>query len=446
MLPEIRRILFVSATNYFDDSNGATVASRAMLEALSRQGFVVGSLTGTTLELGREIDHATWIKELGLAHEVCRTGSSSPGTCGPPFDTPPQYRLSVRGVDVTLYLNASANPVSSVATESKEFLLLLEMTLDRFRPDVLVSYGGDPLAEGVRTLAKGRGCAIVFALHNFSYGAAEPFATADAVIVPSRFAASHYRKTLGLSCTVLPNLVDLERVSVSSRDPRYVTFVNPSYEKGVYVLARIADELGRRRPEIPLLVVEGRGSERTLADCGLDLRAHGNVNLMGHTHDPRQFWGVTRVCLMPSLWWENQPLAAVEAMVNGIPVIGSDRGGLPETLGSSGLLLPLPARLSPVSRELPTAEEVTPWVEVVIRLWDDAGWYAELSRRALSESRRWDPVVLEPRYGRFFSEIRAGMNPPVRENRGEQYGHSSFLAYSAEDRWNEKRAENGGHS
>ena len=186
----------------------------------------------------------------------------------------------------------------------------------------------------------------------------------------------------------------------------YLTFVNPSHEKGVYVVARIADELGRRRPDIPILIVEGRGSERTLADCGLDLRRHGNVFLMGHTPDPRQFWGVTRVCLLPSLWWENQPLVAIEAMVNGIPVIGSDRGGIPETLGDAGIVLSLPDRLTPATPSLPTADEVAPWIEAIVRLWDDEPAYREQRQRAWSEARRWDPDVIEPRYIRFFEEMR----------------------------------------
>jgi glycosyltransferase involved in cell wall biosynthesis len=215
---------------------------------------------------------------------------------------------------------------------------------------------------------------------------------------------------------VLPNLIDFERVRAVTRDPRYVTFVNPSYEKGAYVSARIADELGRRRPDIPFLVVEGRGTERTLVDCGIDLRAHGNVFMMGHTRDPRQFWGVTRLCIMPSLGWENQPLVAIEAMVNGIPVIGSDRGGIPEALGDSGLVLGLPTRLTPATRELPTAREVEPWVKAIIGLWDDPAWYAEQGRRAVDEARRW-AEVLEPQYVRFFE----GLRPPVasREEHAE---------------------------
>ena len=134
----------------------------------------------------------------------------------------------------------------------------------------------------------------------------------------------------------MPYPIDWDRVTVENREPRFATFVNPCLEKGVYAFARIADELGRRRPDIPLLVVESRGTRNTLAGCGLDPNAHGNITFMPNTTDCRRFWSLTKIALMPSLWWENQPLVAIEAMTNGIPVIGSDRGGTPEALGASG--------------------------------------------------------------------------------------------------------------
>ena len=139
-----------------------------------------------------------------------------------------------------------------------------------------------------------------------------------------------------------------------------MTFVNPTPAKGAYAFARIADELGRRRPDIPILVVEGRGDERTLAGCGLDLKSRGTVHLLEHTPDPRDFWSRSRVCLLPSLNWENQPLVAVEAMINGVPVVASDRGGTPECLGRAGVVLPLPDHLTASTRLLPTPEEVEP--------------------------------------------------------------------------------------
>jgi len=232
-------------------------------------------------------------------------------------------------------------------------------------------------------------------------------------MVPSQFAANHYRQALGLTCVVLPNLIDFKRVHIENHEPRYVPFINPSLEKGVYAFARMADELGRIRPDIPLLVVEGRGTERTLADCGVDLRIHRNVFFMSHTHDPGRFWKVTRLRLMPSLWWENQPLVAIEAMINGIPVVASNRGGLPETLGEAGVTLPLPERLTRSSRVLPTAEEVAPWIEALVKIWDDRDNYARHRAIAVIEALRWSPRTLLSEYTDFFNNLRFESSPTL---------------------------------
>ena len=329
-----RSILCAAFRCYFDNSNGAAVAIRALMEALTRQGFSTAALTGTCLELNQDSDPAAWLAAQGLMFDTRGGDGWSIDARGLRAVAPIHYRLTVQNVQAVLCRSTSSRVHEPDGAEQEDFLRLFEHAIERSRPDVLINYGGDLLANEIRARARARGVAVVFALHNFSYHSSRAFESVDAVIVPSQFAADHYRKTLGLECTVLPNLIDLDRVRATTHDPRYVTFVNPSYEKGVYAFARIADELGRRRPDIPLLVVEGRGAERTLADCGLDLRVHGNVHMMGHTHDPRLFWAVSRVCLIPSLWWENQPLVAVEAMVNGIPV---DRIGHPP-LGRRGVL------------------------------------------------------------------------------------------------------------
>lgn len=364
-------------------------------------------MTGTVLESDNDIDAPAWLAGQGIRLESFRGGNDSAQAC---------YRVLAKGVEVWLHASPTTRPHVLEGCEIRSYLDLFDRCLDEKRSDVLVTFGGDALAVEIRRRARSRGMAVVFALHNFNYRGRNTFEGVDAVIAPSRFAASYYRRALGLDCIPLPNIVDFDRVRVAKPAPGFVTFVNPSYEKGVYPFARIADELGRRRPDIPLLVVEGRGSERTLVDCGLDLRAHGNVRLMANTPDPRRFWGVTKICIMPSLCWESQGLVAVEAMINGIPVIGSDRGGLPETLGDGGIALALPRRLTPMTRELPTPEEVSLWVKAVIGLWDDPSWYEEQSRRAVLESRRWSPDVLEPQYVTFFEQLADRLVPSSRRS------------------------------
>jgi len=345
------RVAFVAHACYLDATNGAAVASLALMQALTARRVAVEVFSGVMLDLDCEVEPARWLAERGLAAEEFGRGDRTTAAFGLPADLPPHCRLVADGVPVTIHHSPSTRPHDPDEAECGEFLRLLDSLLDRFRPDILIGYGGNSIARATFARARRRGIATVFALHNFLYNDPACFADVDAIVVPSQFSADFHRETLGLACTALPNVVDPRRVKPEWVEARYVTFVNPTPEKGVYAFARIADELGRRRPDIPLLVVEGRGTERTLADCGLDLRARGNVSLMAHTADPRRFWGVTRVCLVPSLWWESQSLVAAEAMTNGIPVIASDRGALPETSGAGGIVLPLPDRLTPVTKE-----------------------------------------------------------------------------------------------
>ncbi len=178
-----------------------------------------------------------------------------------------------------------------------------------------------------------------------------------------------------------------------------------SDKKGAAVFARIALELGRRRPEIPLLVVERRGTADGLARLPIDLSGLTNLNWMANTPDPRDFYRVSRVVLMPSLWRESLGRVAVEAMANGIPVLASDRGAFPETMGDAGFVLTIPERSTPSGPAVPGPRDVAPWVAIVERLWDDPEF--EVKHRALARAqvRRWDAETLVERYEAFFRTL-----------------------------------------
>ncbi len=222
-------------------------------------------------------------------------------------------------------------------------------------------------------------------------------------------------RRVGIDGVAIPNPIRLGKVIAESPEPRYVTFINPQPEKGVTVFARIALELGRRRPDIPLLVVEGRGTADGLAGLPVDLSGLTNLHRMANTADPRDFYRVSRIVLMPSLWRESLGRVPIEAMANGIPVLASDRGALPETLGDAGFVFTIPARCTPASGVVPTAQEVAPWVAVIERLWDDPEFEAEHQRRALAEARRWDGDKLAEQYEVFFGSLcRDGRRSSVR--------------------------------
>ena len=54
-----RRVLHVSRSFYFDTSNGASVANRALMEGLVRRGFAAEAVCGSIVEAGVAIDPAS---------------------------------------------------------------------------------------------------------------------------------------------------------------------------------------------------------------------------------------------------------------------------------------------------------------------------------------------------------------------------------------------------
>jgi glycosyltransferase involved in cell wall biosynthesis len=208
--------------------------------------------------------------------------------------------------------------------------------------------------------------------------------------------------------TGIADPIALDRVITQSPEPKYVTFINPQPDKGVTVFARIALELGARRPEIPILVVEGRATSDTLAALPVDLSSLTNLSRVANTPDPRDFYRVSRVVLMPSLWRESLGRVAIEAMANGIPVLASDRGALPETLGNAGFVFTIPDRCTPSSMVIPTSHAVAPWVATIERLWDDPALEARHRGLALAEARRWDRDLLAGQYHQFFNGSERG--------------------------------------
>jgi len=239
--PIVRRVLFATHHCYLDDSNGAAVASRDLMQALARRGLAVEVLCGSMLDLKQEVEPAAWLAGRRFAFEEVCGQARIVDARGVRDDVPPHFRLTVQGVPITLHQGPTTKPHEPDDDECRSFLHLFEAVMKRFRPEVVVGYGGNRLQRSVFARAKARGAATVFDLHNFQYTSTRPFADVDVVRVPSQFAADAYRTTLGLECRVLSNVVDPNRVWVEQYEPKYVTFVNPSPEKGVYAFARIAD-------------------------------------------------------------------------------------------------------------------------------------------------------------------------------------------------------------
>jgi glycosyltransferase involved in cell wall biosynthesis len=395
------RLLFCSYHSYLDPSSGAALSTRHLLELLAERGWGCGVFCGPRLDFEPRIPYAEVLRQQGLTAQVER------GHAGALDFT--LHHLTCRGVPVTLFEpDGQTDPRRPTPQEGNAFLGLFDHVRRVFHPDVLLTYGGHSLGRGVIAAAKRDGLRVVFSLRNFAYTDAKLFAQVDAVLVPSEYSREHYQRTLGIESTAIPGPWDPNQVLCDAVDGRFVTFVNPQPAKGVFVFARIVLELSKRRPDILFLVVEGRAGIDWLGRTGLDLSGVTTVHRMANTSDPRAFYRVSRLVLMPSLWRESFGRVAAEALMNGIPVLASRRGALPETLTDAGVLLDIPETYTPETRMAPAAEEVAPWLEAIERLWDDSAAYEHERERCLKAAEKWRPERLLPRFEALFWGVAGG--------------------------------------
>ncbi|MCS3202762.1 MULTISPECIES: glycosyltransferase [Bacteroides] len=151
----------------------------------------------------------------------------------------------------------------------------------------------------------------------------------DAFICPSQFmqhkmAQGEFdRKKMYILC----NFIDIERTRRDSYDKEdYYCFIGRlSFEKGIETLIEAARTLPYH------LKIIGGGP---LADILKEKAKGANIEFTGYKEWPeiKEIVGKARFSVVPSEWYENNPLSVIEAQCLGTPVLGANIGGIPELI------------------------------------------------------------------------------------------------------------------
>jgi glycosyltransferase involved in cell wall biosynthesis len=123
-----------------------------------------------------------------------------------------------------------------------------------------------------------------------------------------------------------------------------------TWQKGQHVLLHAAAELARFGQHIEIVFV-GAPAENSAEDSAYaqELRKLAErlglaerVHWTGYVEDPNPLYALMDVLLIPSVVSEGLPLVALEALQWGVPVIGSQVGGVPEVVHENvnGFLMP----------------------------------------------------------------------------------------------------------
>ena len=191
---------------------------------------------------------------------------------------------------------------------------------------------------------------------------------ADMFICPSQFMADKmmqggfYKTKMKTLC----NFIDVEKCkrTDSYHKGDYYAYVGRlSHEKGVKTLIEAANLLPYR------LVVIGGGP---LMD-ELKTVAHDNVEFVGFKQwdDIKRLVGRARFSVIPSEWYENNPLSVIEAECLGTPVLGARIGGIPELIreGKTGMTF--------------TSKDAKKLKDKIQQMWDATFDYKQIAEESM---------------------------------------------------------------
>jgi glycosyltransferase involved in cell wall biosynthesis len=190
-------------------------------------------------------------------------------------------------------------------------------------------------------------------------------------VANSEFTAKKYQHAYGVRPTVICPYIQTENYKTETTKET-VAFINPYPQKGRDIALNVA----RLNPDILFTFVEGWPLTTELRrELMQRLASLPNVTLLAAQRDMRNVYSRCKILLAPSVWEEAYGMVVTEAQISGIPVIASNRGGLPETVGPGGLTLDPDG-------------PIEDWSDAIRRLWHDGPDYAKFSAAARSHANR----------------------------------------------------------
>ncbi|MBR5101515.1 MAG: glycosyltransferase [Muribaculaceae bacterium] len=194
----------------------------------------------------------------------------------------------------------------------------------------------------------------------------------DAFICPSEFMAQKMKEG-GFDASklkVLCNFVDNDKMSRfetphqrNEGKPYYCYVGRLSHEKGVDTLLKAASALGYE------LRIAGDGP---LGDeFRKDYESKQQIQFLGMCKLPEVYnlLAGARFSVIPSQWYENNPLSVIESLCTGTPVVGSRMGGIPELIhDNEGIVVP--------------ANDVGALREAIVKAWEEKWDYDAIGKNA----------------------------------------------------------------
>ncbi|WP_251978195.1 glycosyltransferase [Salinicola avicenniae] len=366
------RLLWANPFCLLDTSSGASMTVRQMLMQLVASGYEVQVLGATVFDnpKGMAVLEEQFPDLDDHLHQIVEA-----------VDGPLTHQLLV-----SYSHNRNHFTTHEEGLWYSQYLYLL----DSYKPDVVWFYGGQTVDMLIADEARDRGIPVAFYLANGNYKSSRWCRDVDLIITDSQATADMYRREVGFVAKPVGKFIATERFIAAEHERKRLLFVNPSWQKGASVFVQLAEKLERERPDIDLEVVEARADwsavlRETTRRMGQQRSSLSNVTVTANTSDMKEPYSRARILVAPSLWWESSGRVLAEAMLNGIPALITNRGGMPEMVGDAGIALDFPEQsYEEPYQYLLSEQELQPLFDAAVSFFDDDALYQEYVTRAFS--------------------------------------------------------------
>ncbi len=362
------KLLWVSPYNLHDSSSGAALHCRKILEQLAKRGVEIVVVGGFIF------DNFNGAKSnFPKIEEEVQTDAMKKKP----------FQVSQNGIRY-VYVPTSTTSISQLNhDEELRIYMVFVKTLNQFMPDVCMGYGMGLFGISVHSECKRREIPFVYPICNGNHPYYN-FFDCDALFTDSQSNANLYAKRDRLNLATTGCFIDKkDYIDAGGGEHKFITMINPLPEKGGSIFAKIA-LMAQKDPVLQnekFLVVNSRGNfSATITQLhdgenkdakNYQAEMFSNVQMAQNTKQMNKIYAMTKLLIAPSIpkaCYEGWGRVASEAVLNRIPVLVANNGGLVEAMAGAGISLDVPQTLWNDPSRMPSDEEIAPWINAVKEL------------------------------------------------------------------------------
>ena len=366
-----KKILWASPTNILDITSGFALSVKEMLLQLHKNGYDIKILSATIF------NNEAGMSVLQQHDDIIKKNDGK------------LINISDDGLIHETFITKNIDREKMQSKEEFVWFGYYCKVLNDFKPDFVFFYRNGLLELAMAREAKINNIPTVVYLANPNYSGTAWLRDVDLIITDSEATAKMYKEREGYDMVNVGKFLPKKRYVSKQHKRKNLLFINPTLQKGALFVIQLALYLEKVGSDIIIEVVNSRGNwteilQQVSSSLGEKRYALPNVIETENTKDMKSIYARARLLLVPSFWFESAGRVILEAQLNGIPVMGSSSGGIPEMIGKGGIIINFSDEFYKKPYTILVGEDHLKNIYSVIeRFYNDEQYYETFKQKAL---------------------------------------------------------------